>query len=56
MSNGEWNKATESYIEDLGIYKQNDLIDLDKLVNAYSNIIQPLLSLAINQGFKIWQP
>jgi HNH endonuclease len=56
MSTREWNKTVESYIEDLGIHKQDDLIDLEKLINAYSNLIQPLLSLAINQGFKIWQP
>lgn len=51
----EWGKTVESYIEDLGIHTQEDLIDLEKLSNAYGNLIQPLLSLAINQGFKMWQ-
>jgi HNH endonuclease len=55
MSAREWNKTVESYIEDLGIHTQEDLIDREKLMNAYSNLIQPLLSLAINQGFKLWQ-
>jgi hypothetical protein len=51
----EWGKTVESYIEDLGIHTQDDLINLEKLSNAYGNLIKPLLSLAINQGFKIWQ-
>jgi HNH endonuclease len=55
MSAREWNKTVESYIEDLGIHTQDELIDLEKLTNAYCNLIKPLLSLAINQDFKIWQ-
>jgi HNH endonuclease len=55
MSAKEWNKTVESYIEDLGIHSQDDLVNLEKLSNAYSNLIQPLLLLAINQGFKMWQ-
>jgi hypothetical protein len=55
MSSKDWNRTVESYIEDLGIHTQDDLIDLEKLSNAYGNLIKPLLSLAINQGFKIWK-
>ena len=51
----DWNRTVESYVEDLGIQAQDDLTDLKKLSNAYGNLIKPLLSLAMNQGFKVWQ-
>ncbi len=50
-----WEKAVESYIEGLNIHNQDDLLDHEKLRNAYSNVIHPLVSLATNQGFKLWQ-
>lgn len=56
MTVRDWNKTVETYIEDLGIHTQDDLLDLEKLRNSYGNVIKPLLSLAQNQGFKLWQP
>ena len=50
-----WNKAVEVYINDLRIQNQDDLLDLEKLRNAYRDAMQPLVSLATNQGFKLWQ-
>lgn len=56
MATRTWNPTVEAYIEGLGIHTQDNLLDLDILRNAYSHVIQPLLSLAMNQGFKLWQP
>jgi hypothetical protein len=50
-----WEKIVETYIEGLSIHTQDDLLDLEKLRNAYSNVIDPLVTLASNQGFKLWQ-
>lgn len=50
-----WDKTVEVYINDLRIQNQDDLLDLAKLRNAYSNAMPPLISLATNQGFKLWQ-
>jgi hypothetical protein len=50
-----WDETVEVYINDLRIQNQDDLLDLEKLRNAYSNAIPPLISLATNQGFKLWQ-
>lgn len=55
MAGAKWNKTVESYIEDLRIQSQDDLLDLDRLRNAYDGVIHPLISLASNQGFKLWQ-
>ncbi|OLP15528.1 hypothetical protein BST81_25855 [Leptolyngbya sp. 'hensonii'] len=55
MAKNAWNQTIENYIEGLNIYTQDDLLDLEKLTNAYSNVVQPLISLATNQGFKLWQ-
>lgn len=55
MSGDLWNQTVETYIEGLSIHTQDDLLDLEKLRNAYSNVVHPLLSLATNQGFKLWQ-
>lgn len=55
MSGNLWKKTVESYIEGLSIHTQDDLLNLEKLRNAYSNVIHPLISLATNQGFKLWQ-
>lgn len=55
MNNASWNTTVEAYINDLRIETQNDLLDLEKLRNAYSSTIQPLVTLAANQGFKLWQ-
>ncbi|MBD2156165.1 HNH endonuclease domain-containing protein [Leptolyngbya sp. FACHB-16] len=56
LATQQWNKTVETYINDLGIQNQDDLLDLEKLGNSYSHVIQPLVSLAINQGFRLWQP
>lgn len=55
MSDDLWQKTVETYIEGLSIHTPDDLLDLEKLRNAYSNVIHPLQSLAMNQGFKLWQ-
>lgn len=55
MAEKAWEKLTETYVEGLRIHTPNDLLDFNKLTNAYGNIINPLLSLATNQGFKVWQ-
>jgi hypothetical protein len=55
MSWQTWNKTVEDYTTDLGIYPPTDLVDLDKLSNAYSKAIQPLLAIASNQGFRMWE-
>lgn len=55
MTEKFWEKTVETYIEGLNIHTQDDLLDLDKLRNAYGNVICPLISLATNQGFRLWQ-
>lgn len=55
MSIADWEKTTEAYIQGLNIHTQDDLLDLEKLRGAYSNVMHPLVSLATNQGFKLWQ-
>lgn len=56
MPKTAWNKTIEAYIDALKISGQDDLLDLEKLRNSYTTVINPLLSLATNQGFKLWQP
>lgn len=56
MSDREWIKRTEPYIEDLNLQGQSDLLNLEKLRAAYAGIIPSLTSLANNQGFKVWDP
>jgi hypothetical protein len=48
MAKNIWDKTVESYIEGLNIHTQDDLLDLEKLRHAYSNVIHPLISLATN--------
>jgi transcriptional regulator with XRE-family HTH domain len=45
-----WNKLIDPYIADLSL-SENDLLDLEKLVNAYESTIKPLITLAAKQGF-----
>lgn len=54
QSAAQWSKTIAEYSEDLGI-AIDELRDLDKLKTAYSRTISPLLSLATNQGFSIWE-
>lgn len=51
LSERQWNKYIESYLTDLKISDQNNLLDLDILNSAYRNTVLPLLSLATTQGF-----
>lgn len=46
----KWNKATESFVNDLKI-SPKDLLNYDCLYQKFDSTIQPLLSLATNQGF-----
>lgn len=46
-----WNKYIESYIAELKITDKNDILNLEKLRNAYELIIMPQISLATTQGF-----
>ena len=56
LSQQRWAKTVEPFVSDLGLNSTDDLLDLEKLINAYSNTISPLLSLAQNQGFSAdWQ-
>lgn len=55
MPQKEWEKTIEDYIEDLKIHNQEDLLNLEKLTNAYAHVVKPLMTLATNQGFKVWK-
>jgi hypothetical protein len=45
-----WHNTIDSYVADLKI-NADELLDLEKLSNAYQSTIHPLLTLATNQGF-----
>jgi hypothetical protein len=46
----------EPYVSDLGFSNQEDLLVLEKLGNAYEQVLKPLVLLAANQGFGVeWQ-
>lgn len=47
----QWNKYIESYITELKITDKNDILNFEKLRNAYELIIMPQISLATIQGF-----
>ncbi|MEA5561301.1 HNH endonuclease domain-containing protein [Planktothrix agardhii] len=46
-----WEKYTEPFISELKISNTDDLLDLEKLTNAYKITLNPLIALAKNQGF-----
>lgn len=46
-----WNNYIESYITDLGFSAKNDLLNLEQLRKQYELKFQPLMALAISQGF-----
>ncbi|MGB3507945.1 MAG: HNH endonuclease domain-containing protein [Microcoleaceae cyanobacterium] len=50
MKKSDWEKYVEPYASDLKLSYEN-LLDIDKLRNAYEATIIPLISLAKNQGF-----
>jgi hypothetical protein len=57
LSSREFDKQAEDFIADLAV-SPGDLLNYDKLKNAYQNILTPLSTLAVNQGFSsnwIWQ-
>ena len=51
LSDGKWTRQIEPYINDLAIGCESDLLDVDKLQNAYEKVMMPLITLASSQGF-----
>jgi len=51
-SNKKWNSYIEPYIIDLGFSNKNELLDLGQLRRQYSLKVQPLIALAVSQGFE----
>lgn len=47
----QWLRQVEPYILDMRVNSKEDLLDRQKLFNAYDQLINPLFSLASNQGF-----
>ncbi|MEB3884302.1 hypothetical protein LKE08_12755 [Lyngbya sp. CCY1209] len=50
LAQKKWEKQIEPFISDLNLSTE-DLLDRDRLMNAYESAIGPLLGLAKNQGF-----
>jgi hypothetical protein len=56
LPEGKLSKQVEPYVSDLGFSNQEDLLVLEKLGNAYEQVLKPLVLLAGNQGFSMdWQ-
>ncbi|MEM9539119.1 MAG: HNH endonuclease domain-containing protein [Cyanobacteria bacterium P01_E01_bin.42] len=51
MKESQWLKIIESYFSDLKIHDKDDLLNFEILKNAYKSTLNPLISLAKNQGF-----
>lgn len=51
LGKGKWNKKVETYISELQVVSEDDLLDIDKLNKMYDKTISPLIALAANQGF-----
>ncbi len=51
FSQHEFDKQTEHFIADLALKETTDLLEFEKLQDAYKRTISPLTLLAINQGF-----
>ncbi len=51
LTEKQWIQKVEPYIVDMGINEKKDLLDVDKLHNAYDKLISPLSSIASSQGF-----
>ncbi len=47
----KWLKDIEPFISDLKVDRAEDLLNLEILTNAYETNLQPLITLASNQGF-----
>lgn len=50
LKSSKWRKEIEPFLADLKV-TENDLLNLDRLTFAYQSTINPLISLAKNQGF-----
>ena len=51
LSAGKWERQIEPFISDLGVSTMDELLDVQRLGNAYEQVVKPLVSLAANQGF-----
>ncbi len=47
----KWLKDIEPFVSDLKVNRAEDLLNLEILANAYETNLQPLMTLASNQGF-----
>ena len=47
----QWSKQVEPYLHHLGLANPHDLLNLERLRNAYDKTLPPLITLAANQGF-----
>lgn len=54
MPESKWTDCVESYLSDLKIPNKDDLLELDKLTQAYCSTVFPLVSIAARQGFNEW--
>lgn len=51
LEKGKWKKQVEAYTSELKLVNEDDLFSLGELKKSYERTINPLLSLAANQGF-----
>ena len=51
ISQNKWLKDIEVFVSDLKVNQPDDLLNLEILTNAYETNLQPLITLASNQGF-----
>jgi len=51
FSERELTKFTEDYLADLHLPSSESLLNYGRLYNAYEQIVDPLVTLAVNQGF-----
>lgn len=51
ISRQKWLREIESFVAELKVNQPDDLLNFEILSNAYENTVQPLISLAKNQGF-----
>ena len=52
FTESEWVKHIESYIIEMKPNEKEDLLDLEKLFDAYDRLINPLVSIASGKGFR----
>ncbi|WP_017301522.1 HNH endonuclease domain-containing protein [Nodosilinea nodulosa] len=56
LTEGKWAKQVEPYISNLSVSDRNELLNVEKLSEAYQHLLKPLISLASTQGFSFgWQ-